>query len=242
MGRYIDITDQRFGRLVAQYISGKDSRGEKIWHCICDCGNETDVLSSNLRKGYTQSCGCLQREKVKEKAAFKDLTNQRFGKLIAQYPTEKRLNNQVVWHCLCDCGKEVEVRSYNLTSGKTMSCGCLNSSHGELVIEQLLIDNNISFEKEKTFSTCIFEDTKQLARFDFYVNNEYIIEFDGEQHFTYTGTGWNTKEHFVQTKQHDQYKNKWCEINNIPLIRIPYTHLNNIKIEDLIIDSSVFKR
>jgi hypothetical protein len=53
MGRRIDITGQKFGRLTALNIAGKDSRGETIWHCICDCGNEKDVLSSNLRKGLT---------------------------------------------------------------------------------------------------------------------------------------------------------------------------------------------
>ena len=30
-----------------------------IWHCKCDCGNECDVESYNLRKGLTQSCGCI---------------------------------------------------------------------------------------------------------------------------------------------------------------------------------------
>ena len=62
MGKIIDITGQQFGRLTALNIAGKDSRGETIWHCMCECGNPKDVLSSNLRKGLTQSCGCLQKE------------------------------------------------------------------------------------------------------------------------------------------------------------------------------------
>lgn len=67
MGKRIDITGQKFGRLTALNIAGKDSRGETIWHCICDCGNEKNVLSSNLRKGLTQSCGCLQKERAGKK-------------------------------------------------------------------------------------------------------------------------------------------------------------------------------
>lgn len=241
MARIIDITNQKFGRLTAINIAGKDSRGETIWHCICDCGQTKDVLSSNLRKGLTQSCGCLQKEKAGQKTPIKNLTNQRFGKLIALEPTKERLNGQVVWKCLCDCGNIAYIRSYNLISGSCQSCGCLNQSHGELKIQEILIKNNISYEKEKTFPSCIFEDTQQLARFDFYVNQSYIIEFDGEQHFTYNNTGWNTKEHYLRVKSHDKYKNQWCKDNNIPIIRIPYTHLKNLELSDLLIDTSLFK-
>lgn len=241
MGKIIDITGQCFGRLTVLGISGKDKRGEIIWHCVCECGNTKDVLSSNLRKGLTQSCGCLRKEKVKEKpTAIRDLTNQRFGKLIAIAPTSKRLNGQVIWKCQCDCGNEVYIRSYNLVSGSSQSCGCLNQSHGELKIQEILEKNKIPFEKEKTFSTCIFEDTKNFARFDFYVNNSYIIEFDGEQHFSYNNRGWNTKERFLRTKAHDIYKNQWCKDNKIPIIRIPYAHLKKLTLSDLLLNTSPF--
>lgn len=240
MGKIIDITGQRFGRLTALQVIGKDGRGEKIWHCICECGNTKDALSSNLRKGLTQSCGCLQKERAGKNTPIKDLTNQRFGKLIAIEPTKERLNGQVVWKCLCDCGSEAYVRSYNLTSGSSQSCGCSTQSHGELKIQSILEENNIPYEREKSFETCVFEDSKSLARFDFYVNNSYVIEFDGEQHFYYSNTGWNTKENFLRTKAHDNYKNQWCKNNNIPIIRIPYTHLKNLNLLDLLLNTSPF--
>ena len=241
MAKIIDLTGQKFGRLTVEYRAGKDHRGESIWHCICECGNTKDVLSSNLRKGATQSCGCLQKERAGKKTPIKDLTNQKFGKLTAIKPTEKRLNGQVIWLCQCECGNEVEVRSYNLVSGATCSCGCLNHSHGELKIQQMLENNNIPYEMEKSFTSCIFEDSQQMARFDFYVNQSYIIEFDGEQHFTYNNRGWNTKEHFMRLKAHDTYKNRWCKDNNIPIIRIPYTHLDNLELSDLLLETSPFK-
>lgn len=133
------------------------------------------------------------------------------------------------------------MRSYNLTSGATQSCGCLNQSHGELKIQQILKNNNIPYEMEKTFLSCVFEDSQQLARFDFYVNQSYIIEFDGEQHFTYDNRGWNTKEHFMRLRAHDTYKNHWCKDNNIPIIRIPYTHLDNLELSDLLLETSPFR-
>ncbi len=242
MAKIINLTGQKFGRLTVISLFGRDTRGETIWQCKCDCGNTTNVLSSNLRKGRTKSCGCLQKQIASQQfSTFKDLTGQKFGKLTALYPLKKRLNNQIIWHCKCDCGNECDIRSYNLQHN-TYSCGCLNQSHGEFIIENILKDFDIPFEKEKTFTSCIFKDTGQLARFDFWINNSYIIEFDGEQHFTYNNRGWNTKEHFLKTKEHDSFKELWCKQNNIPIIRIPYTHLEKITIEDLKIETSVFRK
>ncbi len=60
-------------------------------------------------------------------AKFTDLTSQRFGKLIAVSPTEQRADQgSVVWHCICDCGKERDVSAKRLIRGKTRSCGCLS--------------------------------------------------------------------------------------------------------------------
>ena len=64
----------------------------------------------------------------------KDLTGQRFGRLVAIEPTEKRKNKHIVWKCACDCGNFVIVPSSNLLSGRTKSCGCLqkeNFSHSK---------------------------------------------------------------------------------------------------------------
>lgn len=70
----------------------------------------------------------------------------------------------------------------------------------------------------------------------FFVNNEYIIEYDGIQHFIATGYTWNTDENLIKTKEHDEYKNNWCKIHNIPIIRIPYTKKNITK-EDVLLSS-----
>lgn len=76
-------------------------------------------------------------------------------------------------------------------------------------------------------------------RFDFYVENKYLIEYDGIQHFS-PGSGWNTLEQLKKTQEKDKLKNLWCQQHNIPLIRIPYTHLDEITIEDLKINTSNF--
>ena len=121
-----------------------------------------------------------------------------------------------------------------------MSCGCI-SSQGEWKIARLLNENNFHFLKEYSFEQCRFPNTNNLARFDFFINNNYLIEFDGKQHFEYTGTGWDTKENYKKTIYRDEYKNQWCRENNIPLIRIPYTKLDTLCIEDLMIEKTQFR-
>ena len=54
----------------------------------------------------------------------KDISGQRFGKLVAIKPTAERIDSKVVWECKCDCGNTVFVHSGNLNRGKTTSCGC----------------------------------------------------------------------------------------------------------------------
>lgn len=60
----IDLTGQRFGRLLVIREYGRDKQGAVLWLCKCDCGVETVVTSGHLRSGHTQSCGCLQRERA----------------------------------------------------------------------------------------------------------------------------------------------------------------------------------
>lgn len=62
MPKIIDITGQRFGRLVAFLRVRQVARYQSIWRCRCDCGNEHEVRLGNLRSGAVQSCGCLLNE------------------------------------------------------------------------------------------------------------------------------------------------------------------------------------
>lgn len=63
----IDLTGKVFGRLTALFkVVPEDKRKDKVyWKCSCSCGNETVLTTSSLNNGYTQSCGCLQREAAK---------------------------------------------------------------------------------------------------------------------------------------------------------------------------------
>ena len=62
------------------------------------------------------------------------------------------------------------------------------------------------------------------------------------QHFIYKSNSdfWNNEEEFEKTQLRDNLKNQWCKDNNIPLIRIPYWHLKELKLEDLLLETSKF--
>lgn len=63
-------------------------------------------------------------------AQFKDLTGQKFGKLLALKRVGSR-RSFALWFCVCDCGKHCEVVSHHLIGGKAKSCGCArNIKHG----------------------------------------------------------------------------------------------------------------
>ena len=60
----IDLTGQRFGRLLVKECIGKDKHRNTIWRCMCDCCEETKVLRGSLLRGLTKSCGCYRGEKT----------------------------------------------------------------------------------------------------------------------------------------------------------------------------------
>ena len=183
----------------------------------------------HLRSGHTQSCGCYNKDRIKETHRV-DISNVRFGKLIALSPTEKTSNRHTIWKCKCDCGNTVEVSINNLQSGCTTSCGCQKTSIGEKNIELLLKENNILYEKEKTF-----KELKQL-RFDFYLPElNRLIEFDGIQHYQDWPSIWMTnKNNWEHRKERDNLKNIFSINNNIPLVRVPYWKRDDLTLEDLL--------
>ena len=222
-----DLTNRIFGRWTV--IGKAKSRNNKgYWKCRCICGNEKEVESYLLTSGQSKSCGCLNRELAAERCRKTriDLTGQRFGKLVALFPIYSENGGHTLWHCKCDCGNECDIDMGNLRQGFSQSCGCTHSKNEENIIK-LLTKNNIPFEYQKRF------DNLKIKEFDFYINNNYIIEFDGQQHFfpvDFSGKNpEKAKENFEINKIRDNIKNEYCKENNINLLRIPYTKFENIE-------------
>ena len=158
-----------------------------------------------------------------------NLKDQTFGKLtVIDFAYTK--NTKAQWYCRCECGNECIVSGNALRNGDIKSCGCL-VSYQESIIEKILLENHISFQKEYSFQDLY---DKKLLRFDFAIfkNNKLIelIEFDGRQHFN-DYTPWKSKETLEERKKRDLLKNKFCEENNLKLIRINYKNRDNITLK-----------
>lgn len=230
-----NLTGQVFHKLtVREPTDQRNSGGSVLWLCQCECGNFTLASSTELQNNHKKSCGCLQKESASKigQANLIDLTGQTFNELtIIKKVSSKKTPagaTKVFWLCKCSCGNNCIVEGNALKSGNTKSCGCIKS-FGEQKITALLQEYGIPFIREKIF------DPNTGYRYDFYVNDRYVIEYDGKQHFQDSSWG-NLKE----SQQRDDVKNQYCFNHSIPIIRIPYTHFNHITIEDLLIDTSTF--
>lgn len=234
-----NLIGQRFGKLTVIEKTDERRHGNIVWKCKCDCGNIHNTYTYLLTSGQCQSCGCLKNELTAQRFSKNDLIGQRFGKLIAieKDSTCKTANGSYMIKCKCDCGNEILVNPQHLRNHHVNSCGCLNMSIGELKINQLLTENNIPFEQEKKFLDCKNPKTNYPLRFDFYVDNKYLIEYNGRQH-TESDGGWGESIEDIQAR--DDYKKQWCKEHNIPLIIIPYTQYDYLTIQDLQLTTSNF--
>lgn len=201
-----------------------------------------EKTSGQLAKEYNVSRGMitkvwydanLQGKAIINQTTEVDITNQKFGKWTVLYKTDKRnTGGAIYWHCKCDCGREKDVLGTSLRQHRSLSCGLhSNISKGNVKIAELLNQAHIPYETEKTFSTC--KDKKELP-FDFYANKQYLIEYDGKQHFE------EGIFDYEYTHKHDLIKNQWCKNNNIPLIRIPYIIYDTLSLEDLLLETSQY--
>lgn len=80
MPKKIDLVGQRFGRLVALEDCGKRGKGGHVYFlCRCDCGNLKEVSANSLRMKKIKSCGCLMREKSRERMQILGLSGVKHG-------------------------------------------------------------------------------------------------------------------------------------------------------------------
>lgn len=94
-GKILDITGQRFGRLVAIKQVERNSSNKVQWLCQCDCGNTVKVTTGHLRSGHTQSCGCYSRDRAVESNTTHGMKGTRIYNIWCDM--RKRCNNKNHW-------------------------------------------------------------------------------------------------------------------------------------------------
>lgn len=223
---------QRFGKLVVldragTYVSPKGQK-KPIWHCVCDCGNETNVVSQDLKSGHTTSCGCAPKKQRGD--GLIDLIGKRFGGLVVlerardyRYCCSNgKQTTSPSWVCRCDCGNKVVVQGGNLRNGVSINCGCRKvSSKGENAVAEFLANNNIKNAKEYSFED-LRNKSGNLLRFDFAILDDddavvMLVEYQGAQHYVN-----KTSFGYYQRTFSDKLKKEYCLMNNIPLYEIRF--------------------
>jgi len=160
MSKFIDITGQRFGKLVATKRVNKINQHGSYWLCKCDCGNECIVATGDLRSGNTKSCGC-------QGGVLKDLTGMKFGRLTVLQRVENDKKGNARFLCQCICDNTIIVLGWCLSTGRTRSCGCLQK---ECVRNRTLThgDSNGGLEYSKWLSMksrCLYQSSDQYHNY-----------------------------------------------------------------------------
>ena len=245
-----DLTGQKFGHLTALYIDDTKHYGNGkhvYWICKCNlCGNYKSIRSSDLLSGKIVDCGCGKWERLSNSRTI-DLSNQRFGHLTVLERDLSQIKigggKEAYWLCKCDlCGRiESNSRSILLDYGKDRCKVCAGVSMGEKKIMEILDKHNIPYVHDKSIDSLHYPITGGTPRFDFRITQhsecDYIIEFDGLQHYREVSI-FSNDNGYAKRKQRDSFKNQWCKDNKIPLIRIPYTRLKKLNIDDIRLETT----
>lgn len=249
---FIDISNNRFGRLVALQIDHKeaDSLGntDYYWKCQCDCGNTIVVQGTVLRRGDTKSCGCLQSEESAKRAKERtiDLVGKRFGLLtVIERVSLSGESSIATWKCKCDCGNEKLADGYYLKKGMIVSCGCLKQSKYEMFVLQYFeekgYESPFDFEYQKRFDDLRGYSDGMLS-YDFSVNKDgkiyALIECQGQQHYKPVEM-FGGEEQFAKQQLHDEIKRDYAKKLNVPLIEIPYTVINYEEVKEILIERGI---
>ncbi len=180
-------------------------------------------LFEMLPSKHIESQGCPKCAGVKKKTTseFIDESNIIHNK-IYDYSLVNYINNKTKVKIICDKHGEFEQVPKDHLKGS--GCPRCRLSKGEILISNILNDNNVLYVSQHTFNDC---KNINVLPFDFYLP-EYntCVEFDGRQHFEVVDAFGGIEE-FEKVKINDNIKNKYCNDNEISLIRIKYDNIEN---------------
>ncbi|HCU06958.1 MAG TPA: hypothetical protein DIC42_05210 [Holosporales bacterium] len=162
---------------------------------------------------------------------------------INKYITNNNLNCVVISNTFvnantklkfrCSCGNVYKSTWKSFVTNNNDRCDLCSKKQSKYAfkVEEKLKEIGIEYEKEHNFEDC---KNINVLRFDFivYKKNDFIlIEVDGQTHFK---PAWNGYEGLIKQQRLDRIKNEYCLKNNIKLLRIPYTNINNGSYENII--------
>lgn len=207
-----------------------------------ECGSRSDILKENLISqkfpGLCTSCAHKKSQDYRrlevesivgkfESAGYKVLTPKNKIKPVGKSQTYNKSKVMIE-----NKFGQTFVIDYNNFSNRLQYYKQLNSEDGysaegqrqksryEQMVANFLDEQNIPYKREFKFTDC---KKKRLLPFDFCLwynlPNRVLIEVDGELHY-------KQNSHLEEVQSNDEYKTRYCEYKNIPLLRIPYWEFN----------------
>lgn len=205
MGKFQDLTGQKFGRLTV--LKRIENRGKHIiWLCQCKCGKITKVSATHLQTGHTQSCGCYNKERIRETSTKHNQSKTSLyfiWKSIKQRCTNKNSKRYK------DYGKRgIELfKDWQEDYKKFFEWSISNGYKKGLSIDR--IDNNIGYFPDN----CRWTDRVTQANNK---RNNVILKYNGEEK---TITEWSKQLNIPRQIISSRYYSKWKieEIFNKPI-------------------------
>lgn len=216
-----------------ELMSTYESRKKKVTLKHLVCGHEYNIIAKVFLNGGGRCPKCHPTSKkflAKTHEQFEKEVEALHGndyKVLTKYvKSEEKVR---IKHDIETCGYEYMIKPKRFLEGTTcVKCRERNRntgySKGSQIIENILIELGVPYEREFRFDECRY---KQTLPFDFAVKNEkgepvFLIEYDGEQHFKPVKHFGGMKR-FVRQLKHDRIKSTFSKENNLPLLRVPYT-------------------
>ena len=197
MAKFIDLTGQQFNSWkVLRYA------GNRYWTCLClDCKKTIkNVHVSSLKQGTSKSCGCKNRNPVKD-----DISGNMYGNWKVLYHI-----GEGYWMCECQCDRKTikPVKRCNLINGKTKSCGCLKRQ----LTKETLLDrygetaSNKIYSPREPWQIDILEDEDKLKEFILY-------SYEQKPTFLQLSKALGVSRHRISTKIHEYRLEAYVDID-----------------------------
>lgn len=188
----------------------------------CDKGH-INYMCWNAFKNGVRCPDCGHNKKKEYNFVKKFFEDNGYQLLSKNY-----VNNETPLKYICPKGHKGQITWANFQYGQR--CKKCNESKGERKINEYLISHCYNFIREYKIEKCKF---KKSLPFDFAIFNdnnelEYLIEYDGEQHFKEVEV-FGGKEALIKVQRNDRIKTNYCLKNNIPLLRISYQEFGDIE-------------
>lgn len=215
------------------YVSGTKTKLKYL----CEKHGVQEVWWNNFR--YSKKCAKCAREEYRNnrKKNFSEIIDYCKYKPFSIISSAEEYTNAHDYCITCNCHRHGE---FKLSWSRIMQgrgCPKCSMSNGASKIAEILKANAHQYVTEKTFETCRTPNGNGKCRFDFYVDDRYLIEYDGEQHYMNLPNVFGEMS-YKERQQIDFYKSQWAIENRIPLIRIDYRQVKDINIQDLVPETS----